>query len=194
MKTHLYIYEDELQQACIALGNGGTILYPTDTVWGIGCDATDADAVRKVFAIKRRCDAKAMLVLLDTVEKLSLYVEEVPPVALELMAQVCRPLTIIYRRAKNLAENLTANDGSVGIRITKEEFSNALCRKFGWPIVSSSANISGETAPVSFNDVTGEILNGVDYAVRYRHDDKTSAMPSMIIRLEGGNNYSIVRE
>ena len=147
---------------------GGVILYPTDTVWGIGCDATNPEAVKRVYEIKRREDSKSMLVLVDSDAKVDLYVKEVPAVAWDLIELSTKPLTIIYDGAKNLAENLLASDGSIGIRVTAEEFSKQLCFRFRKAIVSTSANISGEPTPKSFSEISEEIKNSVDYIVSYR--------------------------
>ena len=145
---------NDIKQALDVLYKGGVILYPTDTIWGIGCDATNPEAVKRVYDIKRRMDSKAMLVLIDSPAKLNFYVKEVPPVAWDLMELTTKPLTIIYDGARNLAPNLIAEDGSVGIRVTGEEFSRQLCFRFRKAIVSTSANISGEPAPKCFADIS----------------------------------------
>jgi len=185
--------DDEIKAACEALRAGGIILYPTDTVWGIGCDATNEEAVRRVFALKQREDAKAMLVLVDDAAKLNTYVREVPDIAWELVEAADKPLTVIYPQGKNLAPALLAEDGSVGIRITREEFSHKLCWRYRKPIVSTSANISGQTAPASFGEISEEIKQGVDYIVRYGRKEKSSRRPSSIIKLETGNTFQIIR-
>jgi len=173
---------------------GGVILYPTDTVWGIGCDATNPEAVRRVYEIKRREDSKSMLVLVDSDAKVSLYVKEVPAVAWDLIELSVKPLTIIYDGAKNLAENLVAPDGSIGIRVTSEEFSKQLCYRFRKAIVSTSANISGEPTPKSFSAISEEIKSAVDYVVSYRQREKGSAQPSSIIKMDVKGNIQIIRE
>ena len=156
---------EEIRKACEVLQAGGLILYPTDTIWGIGCDATNEEAVRKVYELKKRMDNKAVLVLTDSTAKLNMYVSDIPDIAWDLIEVADKPLTIIYAHAKNLAPNLLGEDGSVGIRITKEEFSHRLCERFRKPLVSTSANISGETAPMNFQDISEEIKNGVEYVV-----------------------------
>lgn len=184
---------DDLRKACEVLERGGLILYPTDTIWGIGCDATNEDAVRRVYELKRRSDSKAMLVLLDSAAKLDRYVDEVPDIAWSLIEVADKPLTIIYSGAKNLAKNLIAEDGSLGIRITGETFSHKLCEQFRRPIVSTSANVSGEPSPSVFAEISDVIKSGVDYIVGYRQDDKQAARPSSIIKLEAGDVFKIIR-
>lgn len=151
---------------------GGIILYPTDTIWGIGCDATNPEAVKRVYEIKQRADSKALLVLVDSAVKVDFYVNEVPDVAWDLIELATRPLTIIYSGARNLASNLLAEDGSVGIRVTSELFSQQLCRQFRKAIVSTSANVSGSPSPHNFSEISDEIKQAVDYIVNYRRDEQ----------------------
>lgn len=172
---------------------GGIILYPTDTIWGVGCDATNEKAVQRVYELKKRADNKAMLVLMDSDAKLNMYVSDIPEIAWDLIRVADRPLTIIYSNAKNLAANLLAADGSVGIRITNEEFSRKLCERFRKPLVSTSANVSGDPSPANFGEVSEEIRNGVDYIVGYRQDDRTKAQPSGIIKLGEGGLVQVIR-
>lgn len=186
--------KDEIKKACEVLQKGGVILYPTDTVWGIGCDATNEEAVRRVYEIKKRADSKAMLVLVDSPVKVDFYVKDVPVVAWDLIEMATRPLTIIYDGARNLAPNLIAEDGSVGIRVTNEEFSRQLCFRFRKAIVSTSANISGESAAAVFSEISEEILNAVDYVVDYRREETGHPKPSSIIRLGAGGVVKIIRE
>ena len=171
---------------------GGLILYPTDTIWGIGCDATNEEAVRRVYELKRRSDHKAMLLLMDSSAKLNYYVQEVPDVAWDLIELADSPLTVIYSGARNVAPNLLAEDGSVGIRITQEEFSHKLCERFRKPLVSTSANVSGEPSPANFSEISATIKAGVDYIVRYRQDDLSKAAPSHIIKLGAGGLVKII--
>ncbi|MDR3268592.1 MAG: threonylcarbamoyl-AMP synthase [Tannerella sp.] len=185
---------EDLKKACDILHKGGLILYPTDTVWGIGCDATDAEAVRKVYALKQRTDRKAMLVLIDSPSKLNTYVSDVPEVAWDLLEVADKPLTIIYSGARNLAPNLPGEDGSIGIRITNETFSHQLCRRFRKPLVSTSANISGCPAPGSFREIADTIRNGVDYVVRYRRNETGRGIPSGIIKVGRGGLFQLIRE
>ena len=172
---------------------GGLILYPTDTIWGIGCDATNEEAVRKVYALKRRSDHKAMLLLMDSSAKLNYYVQEVPDVAWDLIELADSPLTVIYSGARNVAPNLLAEDGSVGIRITQEECSHKLCERFRKPLVSTSANVSGAPSPANFSEISDTIKSGVDYIVRYRQEDLSKAAPSHIIKLGAGGLVKIIR-
>ena len=154
---------EDIKKACEVMAAGGIILYPTDTIWGIGCDATNEKAVQRVYELKRRADNKAMLVLMDSEAKLDRYVSDVPDIAWDLISVSDKPLTIIYSSAKNLATNLLGADGSVGIRITNEEFSKKLCERFRKPLVSTSANVSGEPSPANFSEVSEVIKEGVDY-------------------------------
>ena len=153
---------EDIKKACEVMAAGGIILYPTDTIWGIGCDATNEKAVQRVYELKRRTDNKAMLVLMDSEAKLDRYVSDVPDIAWDLISVSDKPLTIIYSSAKNLATNLLGADGSVGIRITNEEFSKKLCERFRKPLVSTSANVSGEPSPANFSEVSEVIKEGVD--------------------------------
>ena len=197
-----YRYDkQDLQQALKVLREGGVILYPTDTVWGIGCDATNAEAVSRVYAIKKRVDSKAMLVLLDGAGKLQGYMEKVPETAWMLLEatsqqgeEAKKPLTIIYPKAKNLAVNLLAEDGSVGIRITEELFSKALCEQLRRPIVSTSANFSGEPAAKIYSEINPELLEAVDYVCSYRRQDNTICKPSSIIKIDEKERIMIIRE
>ena len=150
-------FREDLKRACEVMQKGGVILYPTDTIWGIGCDATNPEAVKRVYDIKKRADSKAMLVLVDSTVKVNFYVSDVPAVAWDLIEFTTKPLTIIYDGARNLAENLLAEDGSVGIRVTAEEFSKQLCFRFRKAIVSTSANISGQPSPANFSEISEEV-------------------------------------
>lgn len=185
---------EEIKRACQVMNEGGVILYPTDTIWGIGCDATNEEAVRRVYEIKRRADSKAMLVLVDSAVKVDFYVRDVPSVAWDLIELATRPLTIIYSGARNLAPNLLAEDGSVGIRVTGEPLSQGLCRYFRKAIVSTSANVSGQPSPACFADISEEVRSAVDYIVNFRRDEAPSSRPSSIIKLENGGVFKIIRE
>lgn len=185
---------DDIKKAIEILMKGGIILYPTDTVWGIGCDATNAEAVKRIYEIKQRDDSKSMLVLMDNPVKLQTYIQDVPEIAWDLIELTDKPLTIIYENARNLAENLIAEDGSVGIRITDEEFSKELCKRFRKPIVSTSANISGSPSPANFKEISQEIKNKMDYIVNYRQKDLSNANPSSIIKLSKDGTINIIRK
>lgn len=186
-------YKQDLDTAIRVLRNGGIILYPTDTVWGIGCDATNVEAVAKIYALKQREDTKSMLVLVDSVAALDRIIPEVPDVAYSLIELATRPLTIIYDEAVGLAPNLVGEDGSLGVRVTGEEFSSMLCRTLRRPIVSTSANISGDPTPMVFSAISEEIIKGVDYVVGYRQTDKSKTAPSQIIKLGKSGEVKIIR-
>lgn len=185
--------EEDIKKALQTLRDGGVILYPTDTIWGLGCDATNELAVLKIYEIKRRMESKSMLVLIDSDAKLQAYVEEVPSMAWDLIEMSDKPLTIIYPSAKNLAKNLLADDGSIGIRVTNEAFSRKLCERFRKPIVSTSANISGNSAPTTFLEIEELIKKSVDYVVSYRQNENQKVKASSIIRLGVNNEVKVIR-
>ena len=201
--------KEDLQAALQVLRSGGIIVYPTDTVWGIGCDATNAEAVAKIYALKQREDSKSMLVLLDSPAKLNYYVKDIPDAAWalleavnndemsarqdELNDEMMKPLTIIYPGARNMAANLIAEDGSIGIRITNEPFSKALCEQLRHPIVSTSANISGHPTARFYDEIEEEVLYGADYVCRFRRDDDCPCEPSSIIKVNSDNSFQIIR-
>lgn len=205
--------KEDIQQALKVLREGGIIVYPTDTVWGIGCDATNAEAVAKIYALKKREDSKSMLVLLDSAAKLDYYVD-VPEAAEMLIGATlnggmsatkslngdaslndeAKPLTIIYPNARHLAPNLIAEDGSIGIRITDEPFSKALCAQLKRPIVSTSANISGQPTAHFYKEIAQEVLEGADYVCLFRRDDETPHQPSSIIKVNSDNTFIIIRQ
>ncbi|MBF0761073.1 threonylcarbamoyl-AMP synthase [Dysgonomonas mossii] len=186
--------EEDIKKAFEVLVSGGLILYPTDTIWGIGCDATNEEAVHRVYELKRRVDSKALITLLDNPIKLDYYIDEVPSLAWDLIELSEKPLTIIYDGARNIAPNLMAEDGSLAIRVTKEKFSQELCKRFRKALVSTSANISGEPAPANFDDISEEIKQGVDYIVKYRQDDTSKSKASSIIKLGKTGEVKIIRE
>ena len=202
--------KEDLQQALQVLRNGGIIVYPTDTVWGIGCDATNVEAVKRIYALKQREDSKSMLVLLDSAAKLNYYVD-VPEAAemllgvqntdrfadgaqTDLQDEATKPLTLIYPNARHLAQNLIAEDGSIGIRITSEPFSKALCAQLKRPIVSTSANISGHPSARFFHEIEQAILEGADYVCLFRREDETPHQPSTIIKINVDNSFKIIRQ
>lgn len=186
--------EEDIKKAFEVLVSGGLILYPTDTIWGIGCDATNEEAVHRVYELKRRVDSKALITLLDNPVKLDYYIDEVPSLAWDLIELSEKPLTIIYDGARNVAPNLMAEDGSLAIRVTKEKFSQELCKRFRKALVSTSANISGDPAPANFDDISEEIKQGVDYIVKYRQDDTSKSKASSIIKLGKTGEVKIIRE
>jgi L-threonylcarbamoyladenylate synthase len=184
----------DIERALKVLKGGGTILYPTDTIWGIGCLSTDPAAVKKVYDIKKRRDTKSMLVLLDDGNRLPSYVDEVPDVAWELIDAADKPLTIIYPCGKNLAENLLSEDKSIGIRIADDDFCRQLIQKLRRPIVSTSANFADQPSPSFFEEIDPEIIDAVDYVVEWRQEDLTPATASSIIKLGAGGQISIIRK
>ncbi|MEE1347776.1 MAG: L-threonylcarbamoyladenylate synthase [Bacteroidales bacterium] len=186
-------YEEDLRQAVETLRKGGLILYPTDTVWGIGCDATNAEAVAKVFALKQRAEAKSMLVLVDSATRAQRYVKDIPDVAYDMFEMADKPLTLILDNARGLADGLVAEDGSVGIRVTNEKFSHDLCYRFMKAVVSTSANISGHPAAAIYPEIEQEIIDGVDYVVRYRRDDTKKSKPSSIVKLKANGEVTVIR-
>lgn len=186
--------QDEVKKAIEVMKQGGVILYPTDTIWGIGCDATNPEAVKKVYEIKRRPDSKALICLVDSDARLSRYVRNVADVTWDLIELSTKPLTIIFNQVGGLASNLLAEDGSVGIRVTREEFSKELCYRFQKPIVSTSANISGEPTARTFDEISDEIKNSVDYVVRYNQRCKEKHQPSSIIKIDANGQFVVIRE
>lgn len=185
--------EDDIKKAIETIKKGGIILYPTDTVWGIGCDATNPDAVAKIYKIKHRDDSKAMICLVDSDARLQKYVRNVPEVAWDLLELAEKPTTVILDNAVNLAPNLIAEDGSIAMRITREPFSKELCYRFQKPLVSTSANISGEPAAQNYCDISNEILNSVDYVCWSRRQEHKPHKPSSIIKLSENGEVKIIR-
>ncbi|TCV20844.1 L-threonylcarbamoyladenylate synthase [Sphingobacterium alimentarium] len=189
-----FIDREDINQALEILKNGGLILYPTDTIWGIGCDATNAEAVEKVFALKGRDKNKTMLVLLHNDNQLASYVREIPEVAYELIEATDRPLTIIYSDAKNLAPNAIAEDGSIGIRVVNHPFCQQLLQRFRKPIISTSANISGQPTATNFDEISEEIKNGVDYIVKFDQQNPAKGKPSIIMKLDPSGKFDFIRK
>lgn len=185
--------DPDIQQALCVLKRGGVILYPTDTVWGLGCDATNSEAVRRIFEIKKRNDSKALITLLSRPDDLWRYLDDVPEVAFQLIEATVRPLTIVYDHGINVAPELLAEDGSIGIRITGERVSSALCRGLRKPLVSTSANISGQPAPAIFREISPEIISAVDYVMTSRRDDNERSKPSQLIKLTNSGVVTILR-
>lgn len=186
-------FNDDITKCIEVLKAGGIILYPTDTVWGIGCDATNETAVKKIIELKRRDESQPLLVLIEHANRLGRYVKQIPDVAIQLIEVNDKPMTIVYPGAVNLANNVTAPDGSAGIRITSDEFCRKLISVFNKPIVSTSANISHESAPANFKAIAPEIKEGVDYVVRWRQNDPTPAATSSIIKVGLKGEVEIIR-
>ncbi len=183
----------DLTAAIDTLRKGGIILYPTDTIWGIGCDATNSEAVKRVFDIKQRADSKALITLVGNEAALERVVDEVPEVAWQLIEVADRPITIVYDHGRGVAPELLAHDGSIGVRLTREAFSAELCNRLRRPIVSTSANLSGHPAPATFAQIDPMIISQVDYVCTSRRDDKVSAVPSMVIKLSADGLFKILR-
>ena len=187
-------FEDDIKYSLEALRNGGVILYPTDTVWGLGCDPTNPAAVDKLLNIKARGEGKSLIVLVNGMTMLERYVKDIPGVVHELIEVSDSPLTIIYPSGKNFAAGVCAEDNSVGIRICNEQFCNALISRFRKPVVSTSANLSGAPSPANFEEIDPELVKKVDYAVRYRREDIKKFKPSPVIRVENNGVIEIIRK
>lgn len=188
----MFLLEEDIACALDSLKNGGIILYPTDTVWGIGCDATNAVAVAKIFALKKRADTKSMIVLVPEEQWILNYVSAPAPTVVDYIKGISKPTTVIYDHAKNLANNLVAVDGSIAIRVCKANFAFQLMKAFGKPIVSTSANISGLPTPMCFKDISIDILEGVDYVVKTEQEDTALKQPSAIVKWEA-NQLIVIR-
>lgn len=185
---------EDIRTAAQTLRQGGLILYPTDTIWGIGCDAANEEAVRRIFQLKQREDSKAMICLVDSANRMQRYLRQVPDVAWDLVEYADKPLTLILDGAVNLAPSLIAEDGSIGLRVTRENISHELCYRFERAIVSTSANISGEPSPACFDEITDDIKQGVDYIMRSRQNDLSKSKPSQIIKLSLDGQIKIIRK
>ena len=188
----MIVFEKDIEKCLETLKSGGLILYPTDTVWGIGCDATNEKAVEKIYKLKKRSDEKAMIVLVADERDIVQHVAAPDLSLFDHLDKTTKPTTVVYDGALGFADNLVAKDGSIAIRICKDEFCRQLIKRFREPIVSTSANISGKPAPRFFKEINDEIKNGVDYVVQYRQQDETSAQPSSLIKWNNGN-VSILR-
>lgn len=186
--------EDDIRNAVEVMRKGGVILYPTDTIWGIGCDATNAEAVARVYEIKKRDDSKALICLVDSDARLQKYVMKVPNVAWDVMDLAIKPTTVVLDNAVNLAPNLIAEDGSIAMRITKENFSHELCFRFQKPIVSTSANVSGEKAPQNYKDISEEIIQSVDYVCWSRRNEHKPHEASSIIKIAEDGEVKVIRQ
>ena len=187
------VFRDDIREAVRVMQSGGVILYPTDTIWGIGCDACNEDAVRRVFEIKRRAEAKSVISLVDSEVKVEFYVRSVPDVAWQLWECSDEPLTLVLDGARNLASGVIASDGSVALRVTREAFSRQLCMRMKRAVVSTSANIAGEPAPRCFSEISPEILQAVDYACLSRRDEAPRQTPSHIIKIGPSGEVKIIR-
>lgn len=187
-------WREDIRRAITVMNGGGIILYPTDTIWGLGCDACNAEAVARIYRIKQRQDAKALISLVDSAAKIPFYVREVPDVAWDLIELSEKPLTIVYDGARNLAETLMADDGSAALRVTREPFSRELCMRMRRAVVSTSANVSGQPSPACFADIAPEILSAVDYVCTSRREETSNPPASSVIKLGAGGLIKIIRE
>lgn len=187
-------FQDDIKNSLRILKEGGVILYPTDTVWGLGCDASNPDGVGKIIRIKLRSESNNFIILVDSVSMLERYVRGVPAIAYELIDVSDTPLTIIYPGAKNLAPEIPAEDGSVGIRICNEVFCNELIGRFRRPIVSTSANISGEPSPSNFGEISPSLIDAVDYTVFYNREDRQKHKASPVIKVEINGEIKVIRK
>lgn len=185
--------KDEVAKALKIIQDGGIILYPTDTIWGIGCDATNTEAIQKIYRLKQRDEAKSMIILLDTENKLESYISNPNPLAYELIEYAEHPLTLVMPGAKNISSSLLGSDGSIGIRIPKHPFCQQLIQRMRKPLVSTSANISGSPSPQYFLQIEGEIINGVDYVVDMDRDDMEIKTPSTVMRLAQNGSFEFIR-
>ena len=183
----------DLASALKVLRAGGVILYPTDTVWGLGCDATNAKAVQRIYEIKQRAENKSLIILVNSVAMLERYVENPPEVAIEMAELSEKPMTVVYDRGRNLAEGVASSDGSVGVRVCTEPFCDAIIDALRKPLVSTSANISGSNSPAIFDEISEEVKAAVDYVCLWRQDDRSRATPSSVIKVSGNGIVKILR-
>jgi L-threonylcarbamoyladenylate synthase len=188
------IFDEDIRESLITLKNGGIILYPTDTIWGIGCDATNTSAVEKIYRIKSRSGSKSLLVLVNGDQMLERYVKDIPEISFDLTGVSDDPITIVYPEGKNLAEGVCSDDGSVGIRICRDEFCNELITRFRKPIISTSANLSGKASPENFSVIEKTVIDQVDYVVKYRQDDLKKQSASPVIKIEKNGTIKIIRK
>ena len=186
-------FEQEVERTVAALKAGKTILYPTDTIWGVGCDATNSRACDRVFEVKQRPASKSLIILVDSAERLKDYVVDVPPIAYDLIDHTTNPLSIVFSQSKNLAKNISS-DKSVCIRVVDNEFCKEVIRRLGKPITSTSANLSGQPTAMTYNDISDEIKNSVDYVVQLYHDSFCKPKSSTIIKLNADNTFEILRQ
>lgn len=184
---------EEVTRALKVVQEGGIILYPTDTIWGIGCDATNTEAIKKIYQLKQRDEAKSMIILLDTNHKLESYIQEVPSIAYDLIEYAENPLTLVMPGAKNVSPALISADGSVGVRVVKHDFCQQLIQRLRKPLVSTSANISGKSSPQNFGQVAQEVIDGVDYVVDLEQHDNERKNPSTIMRLQPDGRFEFIR-
>lgn len=186
-------FENDITSSLAYLLSGGIILYPTDTIWGIGGDATNSDAIKRIYLLKRREEKKSLIILVGDIDMLTQYVSAPSPILLSYLSSAQKPTTAIFKNAINLPERLVNEDGSIAIRIPKDDFCLRLIQQFQKPLVSTSANISGEKSPQNFVEVSEEIKNGVDYIVQHRQNDLSKSLPSSIIKLNENGEIEFIR-
>jgi L-threonylcarbamoyladenylate synthase len=187
-------FQEDIKESLNTLRSGGIILYPTDTIWGLGCDSTNEAAVNRIFKIKSRVENKSLIILADSIGMVERYVKEIPEIIYQLTEVSDSPLTIIYPEGKNLAPGVCSEDGSIAIRICSEEFCSELISRFRKPIVSTSANFSGKPSPANFSEVEDAIAEGVDYVVKYRQDDRGKSAASPVIKINSDGTFKILRQ
>lgn len=185
--------EHDISNSLETLKRGGVLLYPTDTIWGLGCDSENPSAVEKIFMIKKRHESKSLIVLVNNIEMLSEYVNEIPPAALDIIEHSRRPLTVVYYNSRNFTPGLLSKDGSIGIRVTRDEFCCELIRRFGKPVVSTSANISGKPTPANFSEIEKEIIRSADYVAEYRREESKKHKASRVIKVEPDGSITVIR-
>jgi len=188
------VFDEDIKESLIILRKGGIILYPTDTIWGLGCDATNSEAVERIYSIKSRSESKSLIILVDSVQMTEQYVKDMPEIAYELTGVSETPLTLIYPEGKNLSPGVCSVDGSVGIRICHDEFCNELISRLRKPIVSTSANLSGRPFPENFSEIDKSVTHLVDYIVKYRQNDHQKYSVSPVIKVEKDGTIKIIRE
>ena len=194
MQVNILAIEEEIEKCISLLKEGKVILYPTDTVWGIGCDATNEEALSRIYRIKQRNEKKSMIILLDAMQRLPMYVKKIPLIAWDLLAHVTRPTTFIYQTAYNLPDKLIHEDGTIAIRIVQHEFCRRVIRGLGHPLISTSANIAGEPTPQTFDKISQEVISQVDYVVSQDHATSTDFKPSRLIKFMDDYNFTIIRD
>lgn len=194
MQVNILAMEEEIEKCISLLKEGKVILYPTDTVWGIGCDATNEEALSRIYRIKQRNEKKSMIILLDAMQRLPMYVKKIPLIAWDLLAHVTRPTTFVYQTAYNLPDKLIHEDGTIAIRIVQHEFCRRVIRGLGHPLISTSANIAGEPTPQTFDKISQEVISQVDYVVSQDHATSTDFKPSRLIKFMDDYNFTIIRD
>jgi L-threonylcarbamoyladenylate synthase len=185
--------ESEIEKASEVIRNGGVVLYPTDTIWGLGCDPNNEEAIRKIFRIKRRVESKSLIILVCKADSIKDYVDDPVDIAFDLIDKWNKPLTIVYPRAKNISKMVSGSDNTIAIRVTQERFTKKLMEHLQHPLVSTSANISGQASPVSFSTISDEIKNEVDHIVNYKQSIITKIKPSTIIKINDNGSFEVLR-